>query len=258
MFSPQFSNLMYEYAPQCAVCGQVTSSAHELLCSSCSFKRNQITKWPIVLSIIIRLVFVICIEMFFGILTGFVVLIPIGAASAPNVPWSTVLTLFVFNFIAIAPILASIYTWTLQKWIVRAQSWAIANTVGALLPGLCMFLFVIGGLRMTTLPEIVLTFLIVSIECSIGLGIAYWQCRYLTPPIQQQSLWFRWCLIGWSMGGIAHIIIAILWPSNGFSIWLGTAVSYTIYGTIAHCILAYFAFNQQVIKEMRISRLYID
>jgi hypothetical protein len=201
-----------------------------------------------------------CFELFFGMLTGFLFLLPIGAVSSSQLAWHEVLFMFGFNVALVAPIMASLYTWTLRPWVHYPQAWAASNTTRALVPGVLMFCAVMLGLRLDTFPEIVLSLVVLIGEGSIRGMTAWWQRRYLVPPLQQPALWDRWSLVGWSLGTIVHLLVVSLFAMVGnvsSSLFFGTVMAYTVSGIVNHTILAYFAVNRQRIewaKEARQTR----
>jgi hypothetical protein len=203
------------------------------------------------LGIIVRLMLVICVEMFFGVLAGMLVLIPIAAISSPNISWSNIGFTFVFSVLLIAPIIGSIYTWSLRSWIMQSKSWAIVNTVGALLPGWLMFFAVILGLRTTTMSELLLSIVVIIGEWCIGIAVVVVQSQYLVPRLQNRNIWIFGGVIGWSFGALLHLAVALSGLHPVLSLWIGSAVAFSAYGIIAHCILAYFAVNIQLVKHIQ-------
>jgi len=181
----------------------------------------------------------ICIESLLGIFTGFLLFIPIGAMSSGQVTLANAALLFGMNLVFIAPIIASLYTWTLRSWIRRAQAWATGSTFAALSLGLLMFLAVfLGGLRLNTLPDLILSLSIIASEWGIGVAVALWQGKLLTPPFQQTASWQRWSVLAWTIACMFHLAIALVHPPSVVSLWLGTAASFFIYGIITHSVLA--------------------
>lgn len=197
---------------------------------------------------------VILIEGLFGIFTGFLLMLPMGAASSGQVTLASVAFMFLTNLVLIAPIVASLYTWTLRAWIDRSQLWATANTVGAVAMGVLMFIAVLlGGLRRTTLPDMLLSSVVIGGEWVIGIAVAWVQYFLLRPPFQCRATWQRWSVVGWTGASLLHLGIAFMHPPIEVSLWFGTAAAYFFYGVVAHGVLAWFALNATLADRVRLS-----
>lgn len=236
----------------CPVCELLQPQPHDVFCSACRGRANAQINASIFAGLAGRFLVTICIESLLGIFTGFLLFIPIGAMSSGQVTLANTALLFGMNLVFIAPIIASLYTWTLRSWLRRAQAWATGSTVAAVSLSLLMFLAVfLGGLRLTTLPELILSLSVILFEWCIGVTVALWQGRLLMPPFQQIRVWKRWSVLGWSIACIFHIAIALLHPPSVVSLWLGTAVSFFIYGIISHCVLARFVLNEKLAARLQ-------
>jgi hypothetical protein len=199
----------------------------------------------------LRLLGTIVLEAFFGIMAGLLVMLPISIASSNQSSSLTFLGAFVLQAVFIAPIIASLYTWTLRLWITRAAFWGWANAARALLLGVLVSLAVLSGLRLDTLPKPLLLLGVLGAEWLVGVGIARWQERYLRSPFQRRAIWRRWSILGWTIGCLAHVVVALLITTNEVSLWLGTAAAFTAYGLVAFVVLARFAFEESVAKELQ-------
>lgn len=238
----------------CPLCGTMMVAASSLFCPSCRLDVDRMATRESYRPIIIHLVSLGCVEVFFGVLTGFLVLLPIAAMSSSQLAWHEVLFMFGFNVALIAPIMASLYTWMLRPWVHYPQAWAILNTTRALVPGVLMFCAVMLGLRLDTFPEVMLSLVVLISEGCIRGMTAWWQRRYLVPPLQQRVLWDRWGLVGWSLGTIVHLLVLFLLAMGGnasSSLFFGTVMAYTVSGIVSHTILAHFAVTKQLVERVK-------
>jgi hypothetical protein len=204
--------------------------------------------------ILVHLVSLGCVELFFGMLTGFLVVLPIGAVSSSQVAWHEVLFMFGANVALIAPIVASLSTWMVRPWVHYPRAWAAWNTTRALVPGVLMFCAVMLGLRFDTFPEVVLSLGVLIGEAGIRGITAWWKRRYLVPPLQQRVLWDRWSLVGWSLGTIVHLLVFYLFAMVGdasSSLFFGTVMAYTVSGIVSHTLLAHFAITRQLVERVK-------
>lgn len=235
----------------CQACQLRPAEARDLFCLPCRSHIKKRLYGPAGGSLALRFIGMILLEAFFGIMAGLLVMIPISIASSSQSSSLTWLGAAVLQTIFIAPIIASLYTWTLRPWIARAAIWGWLNAARALILGLVTSLAVVNGLRLNTLPKPFLLLSVLVTEWLIGIGIARWQERYLRPPFQRRTLWRRWSMLGWTIGCLVHTAVALLITSDPLSLWLGTAAAFTTQGLIAFVVLARFAFEESVAKELQ-------
>jgi hypothetical protein len=240
--------------PVCAACGAIFPMPGSSFCIGCTAHLQRMDRTGLLVRIGLRFVAVFVVEVLFGLFAGFLVFVPIAAMAAPLPSPRDIVLIVGGNMMLMSVILASIYTWSLRSWVRPVRAWAMLNTAGALLPGALMLLAVAAGLRLTTLPTDWLTLLVITGEWVIGMGIAWRQQRYVPPPTHNQRVWMRLSMIGWCIGAMAHVLCSIGITVDGLSLWVGTAASYAIAGSITHGTLARFALFTALVHRLRRER----